>query len=140
MCYAAVTRRLSSMFSMFMAFACRLQDSMHVGPMDSTNHRMEEDHKLTISSRLSVDSVLQGVLGQIITPVRQLFERLPASNAASDADKRFEHFCRRVWPRIKENGFTGKTHHCTVRDWDVRFSFPSIALAGVSGVRLNRTA
>lgn len=50
---------------------------------------------------------MQGVLGQVIPQLRQLFERLPAAAAAADADARFEHFRANVWPRIKETGAKG---------------------------------
>jgi len=50
---------------------------------------------------------VQGVLGQVIPQVRQLFERLPVAAAAADADARFEHFRANVWPRIKETGAKG---------------------------------
>ncbi|KAK9917706.1 hypothetical protein WJX75_007366 [Coccomyxa subellipsoidea] len=56
--------------------------------------------------RLRVDH--QGVLGQVIPQVRQMFERLPAPTAAADADARFEHFRANLWPRMKETGAKGQ--------------------------------
>jgi U3 small nucleolar RNA-associated protein 25 len=50
---------------------------------------------------------VQGVLGQVIPQVRQMFERLPAPTAAADADARFEHFRANLWPRMKETGAKG---------------------------------
>lgn len=49
----------------------------------------------------------QGVLGQTLNPVRQLFERLPMSSTATDADARYDYFVKKVWPRIKESGSSG---------------------------------
>lgn len=51
--------------------------------------------------------MVQGVLGQIIPQVRQMFERLPTATAAADADARFEHFRVNLWPRMKETGAKG---------------------------------
>ena len=51
--------------------------------------------------------MLQGVLGQALPQLRQLFERLPAASAAADADARFDHFCKYVWPQIKESSAKG---------------------------------
>jgi len=51
--------------------------------------------------------VLQGVLGQALPQLRQLFERLPAASATADADARFDHFCKYVWPQIKESSAKG---------------------------------
>ena len=51
--------------------------------------------------------LLQGVLGQALPQLRQLFERLPAASAAADADTRFVHFCSHVWPQIKEASAKG---------------------------------
>lgn len=54
-----------------------------------------------------------GVLSHVIPQARQVFERLPAAVAEggapppSDADARFEHFKRVLWPRIKESGRSG---------------------------------
>ena len=52
--------------------------------------------------------MLQGVLGQALPQLRQLFERLPAASATADADARFEHFCSHVWPQIKEASAKGR--------------------------------
>ncbi|KAL4425892.1 hypothetical protein ABPG75_009908 [Micractinium tetrahymenae] len=55
----------------------------------------------------------RGVLSRVIPQARQVFERLPAAAAdggaapTSDADARFEHFKRVLWPRIKESGRPG---------------------------------
>jgi U3 small nucleolar RNA-associated protein 25 len=55
----------------------------------------------------------RGVLGEVVPQVRQVFERLPAaaaasgSGAATDADARFEHFKRVLWPRLRESGRSG---------------------------------
>ena len=49
----------------------------------------------------------QGVLGHTLNPVRQVFERIPSSSAAADAEARFQHFKKRVWLRIKESGASG---------------------------------
>lgn len=58
----------------------------------------------------------RGVLGQIIPQARQVFERLPAAAAegaaagpAADADARFEHFKRVLWPAMRESGRGGGT-------------------------------
>jgi hypothetical protein len=50
---------------------------------------------------------VQGLLGQALPQLRQLFERLPAASAAVDADARFEHFRAHVWPHIKESSAKG---------------------------------
>ncbi|KAL3155972.1 hypothetical protein ABBQ32_012964 [Trebouxia sp. C0010 RCD-2024] len=50
----------------------------------------------------------KGVLGLTLSPVRQLFERIPSSSAAADAENRFQHFKKRVWLRIKESGASGQ--------------------------------
>ncbi|KAL3145860.1 hypothetical protein ABBQ38_015229 [Trebouxia sp. C0009 RCD-2024] len=50
----------------------------------------------------------KGVLGHTLSPVRQLFERIPSSSAAADAENRFQHFKKRVWLRIKESGASGQ--------------------------------
>ena len=52
---------------------------------------------------------LQGVLGQALPQLRQLFERLPVASAAADADARFAHFTAHVWPQIKEASASGET-------------------------------
>lgn len=49
----------------------------------------------------------QGVLGHTLSPVRQVFERIPSASAAADAESRFQHFKKRVWLRIKESGASG---------------------------------
>ena len=47
---------------------------------------------------------LQGILGQALQQLRQLFERLPAvSAAAADADARFDHVCKHVRLQIEES-------------------------------------
>ena len=50
---------------------------------------------------------MQGVLGRILAPIRQLFEQIEVSTAAVDADARFQHFKSQIWPRIKEAGNSG---------------------------------
>ena len=60
-----------------------------------------------------MSDLLQGVLGHVINPVRQLYERIPATEAAADADTRYDHFIKRVWPRIKESGASGQTCRLT---------------------------
>ena len=50
---------------------------------------------------------VQGLLGQALPQLWQLFERLPAASAAVDADARFEHFRAHVWPHIKESSAKG---------------------------------
>ena len=54
--------------------------------------------------------MLQGVLGQVVPQVHQVFERLPGASPASDADARFERFRSQVWPRIREAGASGAQH------------------------------
>ena len=49
----------------------------------------------------------QGVLGHTLSPVRQVFERIPSASAAADAESRFQHFKKHVWLRIKESGASG---------------------------------
>lgn len=49
----------------------------------------------------------QGVLGHTLSPVRQVFERIPSVDAVADADSRFQHFKKHVWLRIKESGASG---------------------------------
>jgi hypothetical protein len=44
---------------------------------------------------------VQGVLSQVLPQARQVFERLPHSDAAGAADARFAHFVRSVWPRVQ---------------------------------------
>ena len=51
---------------------------------------------------------VQGVLGRVLAPIRQLFEQIEVSTAAADADARFHHFKSQVWPRIKEAGNSGE--------------------------------
>lgn len=51
---------------------------------------------------------LQGVLGQALPQLRQLFERISAPSAAADADTRFAHFTAHVWPQIKESSVNGE--------------------------------
>lgn len=50
---------------------------------------------------------VQGVLAGVLPRVRQLFERFRTPSAASDADARFAHFRRSVWPRMQEAGTSG---------------------------------
>ena len=47
------------------------------------------------------------MLGHTLSPVRQVFERIPSASAAADAESRFQHFKKRVWLRIKESGASG---------------------------------
>lgn len=53
----------------------------------------------------------RGVLGEVVPQARQVFERLPvaarAGGASTDADARFEHFKRVLWPRLRESGRSG---------------------------------
>ena len=51
---------------------------------------------------------LQGVLGQALPQLRQLFEHISAPSAAGDADVRFAHFTAHVWPQIKESSANGE--------------------------------
>ena len=53
----------------------------------------------------------QGVLGGVLPRVRQLFERFRAPSAAGDADARFAHFRRLVWPRMQDSGTSGAPLH-----------------------------
>ena len=46
-------------------------------------------------------------MGHTLSPVRQVFERIPSVDAAADADSRFQHFKKHVWLRIKESGASG---------------------------------
>ena len=57
---------------------------------------------------------MQGVLGHTLSPVRQLFERIPSGSAAADAETRFQHFKKRIWLRIKESGGSGEAVLCTI--------------------------
>lgn len=50
---------------------------------------------------------VQGVLGRVLAPIRQLFEQIEVSSAAADADARFQQFKSQIWPRIKEAGNSG---------------------------------
>lgn len=50
---------------------------------------------------------VQGVLGHTLSPVRQLFERIPSASAAGDAEIRFQHFTKHAWLRMKESGSSG---------------------------------
>ncbi|KAL4445727.1 hypothetical protein ABPG77_008926 [Micractinium sp. CCAP 211/92] len=65
------------------------------------------------AGKVRLKPVQRGVLSRIIPQARQVFERLPAADAAAggapatDADARFEHFKRVLWPRIKESGRAG---------------------------------
>ena len=52
-------------------------------------------------------SAVQGVLGRVLAPIRQLFEQIEAATAVADADARFQHFKSQIWPRIKEAGNSG---------------------------------
>ena len=55
---------------------------------------------------------LQGVLGHSLSPVRQVFERIPSASAAGDAESRFLHFKKHAWLRIKESGASGLCSSC----------------------------
>lgn len=67
------------------------------GPRSSSRDAHEREHVHEV----------QGLLGQALPQLRQLFECLPAASAAADADARFEHFCAHVWPHIKESSAKG---------------------------------
>ena len=60
-----------------------------------------------LRSHLQPHAAVQGVLGGVLPRVRQLFERFRAPSAAGDADARFVHFRRLVWPRMQEAGTSG---------------------------------
>jgi len=49
-----------------------------------------------------------GVLGRAPRGVRQVFEGLAAESPAAAADARFEHFRRRVWPRMRDAAGSGQ--------------------------------
>ncbi|EFN57411.1 hypothetical protein CHLNCDRAFT_142850 [Chlorella variabilis] len=66
------------------------------------------------AGRVRVHPSCRGVLSRVIPQARQVFERLPATVAAgpdgcaaTDADARFEHFRRSLWPRMRESGRSG---------------------------------
>ena len=76
----------------------------------------------------------QGVLGQVVPQVRQMYERLPRASAAADADARFEHFRSQIWPRIQEAGSSGGPSVChlllDLRPWDLLVTvWPNYALS-----------
>lgn len=50
---------------------------------------------------------VQGVLARSQGQVQQMFERFEGGSPAEEADARFEHFQRRVWPRIRDSGSGG---------------------------------
>ena len=54
---------------------------------------------------------VQGVLAGVLLRVRQVFERFRAPRAADEADARFAHFRRLVWPRMQEAGTSGASLH-----------------------------
>ena len=65
-------------------------------------------HAMRVSPPLkSCTRSVQGVLAGVLPRVRQLFERFRTPSAAGDADARFAHFRRLVWPRMQEAGTSG---------------------------------
>ncbi|KAK9820865.1 hypothetical protein WJX81_006561 [Elliptochloris bilobata] len=61
-----------------------------------------------VAGRARLQPTYEGVLGSVLPRVRQLFERFRAPSAAGEADARFAHFCRIVWPRMREAGTSGQ--------------------------------
>ena len=48
-------------------------------------------------------------MDQVGLQLHHIFERIAAHAPAEDADRRFEHFKARIWPRIRDSGSGGGT-------------------------------
>lgn len=51
-------------------------------------------------------------MDQVGLQLHHIFERVAAHAPAEEADRRFEHFKARIWPRIRDSGSGGVFPSC----------------------------
>ena len=79
----------------------------HAGPcLAAVLSRLRSAYQ-SVMGHPHLNLTVQGVLGRVLAPIRQLFEQIEVSTAGADADARFQHFKSQIWPRIKEAGNSG---------------------------------
>ncbi|XP_027148863.1 U3 small nucleolar RNA-associated protein 25-like [Coffea eugenioides] len=60
-------------------------------------------HCLNYEGKVKLVCLYKGVLPKVLIPVRQIYERFEADSIADADDARFQYFCKKVFPKIKDS-------------------------------------
>ncbi|CDP16107.1 unnamed protein product [Coffea canephora] len=60
-------------------------------------------HCLNYEGKVKLVCLYKGVLPKVLIPVRQIYERFDADSIAYVDDARFQYFCKKVFPKIKDS-------------------------------------
>ncbi|XP_071924623.1 protein NUCLEOLAR FACTOR 1-like isoform X3 [Coffea arabica] len=60
-------------------------------------------HCLNYEGKVKLVCLYKGVLPKVLIPVRQIYERFEADSIADVDDARFQYFCKKVFPKIKDS-------------------------------------
>ncbi|KAL3513649.1 hypothetical protein ACH5RR_026366 [Cinchona calisaya] len=60
-------------------------------------------HCLNYGGKVKLMCPYKGVLPKVLIPVRQIYERFDADSIADADDARFQYFCKKVFPKIKDS-------------------------------------